>query len=716
MRSASSSLMASLTLLAFTAGVSVAAPTISQWSLQNDGLQETVQIHWSENAQVELNEFVQARQVVAILPGATIDMGIPSSLSTVSSPLIERARLQNVTFPSGEKGVQVTLRLREWTKVEATTTGEMLSLVLTIPRSVNPLANQLSAVSSSGLVLTDQQIQELDNREFGAVNAPRTGAGQSADKAAASPLGKYFVPPQVSSSQLPQGMAENLDQLTLETKLNELVRRVDFQGTSLENVLRLISEEAELNIMLTPSDVSNRMVTLRLRNVTLRQMLDAILKANDLGYTIEDGAIVRVVPRSQVQTSEKEMVMETIAINWVDAVDVQKALMPFVDPDEGSIQVSRANNMLIVRDVPETVRKIQELVNQIDVPEKQVLIEMRLVNMSESARRAFGMKTGFESQSTTSQFGREADANFFDLNDYANGQSSSTWDFSNEGTAETADGWVQGSGFSDSYDNTTDVASNFTQSITQEMLETPKSRMGVGLLAPSANAFTLSNLFTASIFGTDYDVNLQLNAEENRGEATTLAAPQVLSLNNQEASVEIKRQIPYVSAVNSDQGSVATVEFIGVGTQVTILPRITNNGYVMMDIAPEQILDTGERPGGVPLTDERRVQASVIVPDEGTVALGGLREFTATSGENGVPYLLRLPILSWMFKNQENNQDKTELYLFVKPQIVKDLTPTAYQMALYEKIDYNWDLPDYYFDEVYARKAPGEQNDPRVKK
>ncbi|MEO8377154.1 MAG: type II and III secretion system protein [Candidatus Sumerlaeota bacterium] len=211
-------------------------------------------------------------------------------------------------------------------------------------------------------------------------------------------------------------------------------------------------------------------------------------------------------------------------------------------------------------------------------------------------------------------------------------------------------------------------------------------------------------------------MNFQIAAQEERGEAQVLANPTVLSLNNMPAKVEIKRQIPYLSAINSDQGSIGTVSFIDVGTEVNILPRITNNGYVQMAIEPNQIIDTGLRVVNTPVTDERNVTASVIVKDEQTIALGGLREFTATASETGVPFLMRLPVLSWLFKNQENNQRKTELYLFVTPHIVKDPTPTAYQMGLYDKIDYNWDLPDYYFDQVYTRKAPAEENDPSIKR
>ncbi len=721
MRLASSHRLSQIaTLAALCASSSFAVPTISDWKFASEGTRETIELRWTESIPVELNQFAQAKQVTAVLPGALLREGTPTRLLTSGSRVLDRARLQEVVLPNGQKGVQLMLQLSSWTEVETSSSPTGLVISLHVPAELRPVA-AVASEQGLGLELTDEKIATLGTREFGSADAPVAGAGQAPDAAAS--ITDYYVPPPVERKRSAAGN-EEIGDASVENKLNEFVKRVDFQGTSLENVLRLIAEEAELNLLIQPSDVAGRNVTLRLRNVTLRQMLDAILKANNLGYTIEEGGIVRVVPREQVKSTGKETVIETIPINWVDAADVKNALEPLVDKEDGSIEVLASNNILIVRDVPENVQKMQQLVDLLDVPEKQVLIEMRLVNMSQTARRAIGTRTGVETQSTENRFLRDPEGNFFDQRDFVNSttglnntitdQSSRTGNSNMTSTATDVVGAITNptSALTNGLQNNNTLTRNNSTTFNSTSSAVPTSRVGAGLLAPSANAFTLSTLFSANVLGTQYDVDMAINAEENRGEAVTLAAPQVLSLNNKEATVEIKRQIPYVSAVNSDQGSVATVEFIDVGTTVILLPRITNNGYVQMEIAPEQIIDTGERPGGVPLTDERRVTSSVIVRDEQTIALGGLREFSATSGENGVPYLLRVPILGWLFRNEENRQAKTELYLFVTPQIVKDPTPSAYQTSLYEKIDYNWDLPDYFYDEVFARKAPNEDLGP----
>lgn len=710
MRLASSNRLSGAALLAASllAGSSYAATVFTDWSVSSDGSRETIELRWSESSPVQLEEFAQARQAVAVFPGASLKHGVPTRLRT-DSPMLDRVRLQEVTLPHGESAVQLTVQFSNWSEIKSETHADRFVISYELPAA--PAA---PLTQGRGLELTDEKVSQMLSAEFGAAQAPRTGAGQ-----ATGSVTEFYVPPNVERARRSAADAQTIADLGVDEKLNELVRRVDFQGTSLENVLRLISEEAELNIIITPADVAGRNVTLRLRNVTLRQMLDAILKANNLGYTIEEGGIIRIVPRDQVKSTIREVIVETIPVNWVDATDLKAALDPLVNREaDGSIEVLRSNNMLIVRDVPENVQEIQKLVDLLDVPEKQVLIEMRLVNMSESARRGFGTRTGFESGSEKTRSFRDPNASFFDQREFANRETTISNTFSDtlNNTFNTAGGIVgPGAGLptfsqNNAMSRTGDVT--LDQTVTQSLQSVPATRGSAGLLATQASAFQFSKLFTADVLGTKYDVELAINAEENRGEAVTIANPTVLSLNNQEAIVEIKRQIPYVSAVNSDQGSVATVEFKDVGTEVVILPRITNNGYIQMNIQPEQIIDTGLRPGGVPVTDERRVTSSVIVRDEQTIALGGLREFTSNASENGVPYLLRLPVLSWLFKNQSNEQTKTELYLFVTPQIVKDPTPSAYQTALYEKLDYNWDLPDYWFDEITPRKAPGEELGP----
>jgi type II secretory pathway component GspD/PulD (secretin) len=226
------------------------------------------------------------------------------------------------------------------------------------------------------------------------------------------------------------------------------------------------------------------------------------------------------------------------------------------------------------------------------------------------------------------------------------------------------------------------------------------------------------NIFDMKVLGQEYRVKATLSALEERNEATTLAAPILLTTNNNEATMEITREIPFTQGVNSDQGSVGTVEFQSVGIRVSLRPRVSNNNFVTIDIDTDQDILTGVvGPGGAREADKRTASSRVTVQDEQMFFYGGLRQFASTSGESGTPWLLRAPILSWIFKgNDAKEQNKVELFMFVKPSVVKDPTPTSYEQSWFDKIQYNWDLPDYYFDEVMPRDAPGENPDPFIKR
>jgi type II secretory pathway component GspD/PulD (secretin) len=296
-------------------------------------------------------------------------------------------------------------------------------------------------------------------------------------------------------------------------------------------------------------------------------------------------------------------------------------------------------------------------------------MEVRLVDMSESASRAFGFRTDFTESTDLTDFGV----------------------IDEDGNVSVGDDGIL------------------------ESVLRPESAGFVGFPYVGNSALQINHINDISIFGNRYTIDMELNAFEARNEAVTLANPIILSLNNKEAEIEIKRQIPYQDAVNTAQGSVATIKFQDIGTKILFLPRITNNGFVQMEITPEQKIQVGQTETGVPIVDERNAVTSVIVRDEQTVALGGLRQFASTMGEDGVPWLLRAPVVKWLFKNQRNSQERVELFIFVTPHIVKDPEPTSYELGMYEKIDYNWDLPDYYFDEVIPRKGPRESPDPYTK-
>lgn len=214
-------------------------------------------------------------------------------------------------------------------------------------------------------------------------------------------------------------------------------------------------------------------------------------------------------------------------------------------------------------------------------------------------------------------------------------------------------------------------------------------------------------------FGNDWDISMQLNALEQRDLIEVLASPRICTLNNMPASIIIKEEIPYAETEKSELGVPVGVDikFKEASTELVVTPYITHNGFVRMKLEPKHkifrkrvIVGTREDATDVPIIDERSAITNVIVKDEQTVALGGLRELNRKNMNARVPWLGKIPILGWLFKSKINEDRKLELILFVTPHIIKDPMLNPYEKNLHDQIDQQWHLPDKYYEEVNLEK------------
>lgn len=624
---------------------------IESLAYETSGGQDALLINWSEPTEFSVREFSSAGQLIMRFEGAHLSENFINHAPEATTPTaLKDIRVNEVASESGESIVQLRMQLSPWSEYTVTETPTALR--------IQPIALKSApqADSADVITLSNDDIAALG---FGSSAAPKSGAGQSASNA---PAPAFYIPPDLTSDERKVGIMESDFGMANTIAMFDRTVNLDFKDAELENVVRSIASKLKLNLVLMPGDLKGR-VTVSLNNVRLGDAFDAMLRSNDLAYKIEKGGIVRIVPRKEVQVSDVETVTQSVSVNWVAAADLTKLLASFLS-EAGSMQAHDQSNTIIISDVPEKVSEIQALIQRLDVPEKQVRMEVRLVDMTNSAFRGLGFSNSFSAQETLS------------LN-----------------TIDGATGEVSG-----------------------DKISVPKTFGGVGGVVASGSGLDITQNSTMDILGRQYNLNSRLTALEQRSEAVTLASPTIVTLNNISASIEIKRQIPYRDAQNTAQGSVSTIRFSDVGTLVQITPRITNNGYIVMDIEPEQkILVQIDTATGTPVIDERIAKTSVIAKDEETIMLGGLRQFEAVNSEDGVPWFMKIPVLDILFQTTENRQNKTELVLFVTPNIIKDPEPSAYERAIYDKIDYNWELPDYYFDSVAIQSSTAGRNEPYSK-
>jgi len=453
---------------------------------------------------------------------------------------------------------------------------------------------------------------------------------------------KPYLPPTgdaLEKSEQAETPEEQLARLMRE-RLRDFNITLNFKDAELENIIRLIARVGELNVVIPPKIVQGT-VTVYLEDVPILVAFDSVLRANGLTYLIEQSGILRIIPLERVEKTD-QLLMETVHVplNWIRAARLQEVLEPILEQTEGQVTAIEDTNSVVIVATPPTIAQLRELIRKVDIPDKQVDIEARFYELSDEASRGLGL----------------------------------SWAVLHNPAIDAA-----GPGPSDAT---------------------------VGMNAFTDTAFTLGGLWQyARIFDIDgeaYRLDAAISAYENRSEAEILANPRVTTLNNVPADINLTDEIPYQDAQVDDAGQLQIIwRFQPTGITMTVTPIITNNGYVKMNIEAQQIIQRGEAPyGSPPPTSTRSSNTNVIVEDEATAGLFGLRDLQARNATDGVPWLHRVPFFGWLFKDKSYGHTRRNLALFITPHIVKDPNLTYEEMEQYGRIDEKWDLPHYFFDDV----------------
>lgn len=415
-------------------------------------------------------------------------------------------------------------------------------------------------------------------------------------------------------------------------------RRVslDFQQADITNILRLIAEVSGFNIVVGEGVKSK--VTMKLVSVPWDQALDMLLKMNGLGM-IRQGTIVWVDTLANIakqqdeeakakdsKTKAEELVDRVFYIKNLQAQELQTSLRQYLSP-RGVMQVSQGSNALIVRETESKLAIMKQLVDGLDLEVPQVQIEARIVQADTVYARGLGVQWGVK------------DSNF------------GTNNFSLVGNVTGPFAAAAGTG---------------TQTITRDFLVNLPAQVG-GLPAVPAVGFTFGKL--ADGFGLD----MRLSAGELLGLTKVIAAPKITTLDKREAKISQGESIPFQTT--SLQGTQTT--FVDANLELNVTPQITSRDpkeigkTILLRVrATRNAVGARSNPAG-PSIDRREATTQVIVRDGETMVIGGVFVDTQNNNVQGVPYLSRIPVLGWLFKNKSESVSKQELLIFLTPSIVK---------------------------------------------
>ena len=426
---------------------------------------------------------------------------------------------------------------------------------------------------------------------------------------------------------------------------------LNFQDIEVRAILQILADFTGLNIVVSDSVKGN--LTLRLQNVPWDQALDIILRTKGLSMR-QNGNVIFIAPTEEVAAREKldlesrkvvdELIplrTEIIQVNYAKAADLAK-LLKTQDKDKGSIlsprgtvEMDERTNSLIVKDIPDKLAEIRDLVTKLDVPTRQVVIDSRVVIASDNFARDIGVRFGVTG-----------------VNQGGNTLNSVSGTLG--GTSTIVDSAVN---------NLTNTGQPFPVSVPPLA-----QRLGVSLAAAGAPSIAYS------ILGADYLVDLELSALQTEGNGEVLSNPRVVTADNQEATIKQGREIPYT--VPESGGGPATTEFKEAVLELKVTPKITPDDRISMKLAvkKDEVGELVPQAGGgfVPSIDKREVTTNVLVNNGETVVLGGVFEQNKAKGQSKVPLLGDIPLLGYLFQQNTTSTTKRELLIFVTPQLLKN--------------------------------------------
>ena len=419
----------------------------------------------------------------------------------------------------------------------------------------------------------------------------------------------------------------------------------NFQDVEVRAVLSLLFDLPWVNMNMIASQEVSGSITLRLKNIPWDQALDIILEAKGLGMRKLGNVVMidlknNIDERKQRELSAQKKIKELeplhtefIKVNYAKANDLASLLHTrgqhsFVS-QRGNVSTDERTNTLIIQETASKISEIRNLINSLDTPIRQVLIESRLVIANSNFSKGLGVKFGYSANEDLGQgngvvFGGKVGGDTL---------------FSG-GTGFTSDNTLTPEG----------QGENFIVSLPAIVEGTPAS---LGLAIGKIGSYLLQ---------------LELSAMQSEGSGEIISSPRIITGNQQEAIITQGSEIPYVESAGV--GAVAQVQFKQAVLELKVTPQITPDDRINMELSIKKD-SVGARINGNISIDKREVKTNVLVDNGDTVVLGGVYERSSSNNITRVPFLSDLPLIGNLFKRRSSQDDKSELLIFVTPRIIK---------------------------------------------
>lgn len=432
---------------------------------------------------------------------------------------------------------------------------------------------------------------------------------------------------------------------------------LNFQNIEVRALLQVIADFTNFNVV--TSDTVTGTVTLRLKDVPWDQALDIIMQAKGLGVR-KTGNVLWIAPKDEIYTKEKldleakkqiqdlePLRTQSFQLNYAKAEEIAKRLTgssgsggsgtntKTISP-RGSVFHEQRTNQIFVTDIPSKLEEIQQMISKIDIPMRQVLIEARIVEATDTFGRNLGIKLGA-----------------LDLRGVRGGVP----------------------GFGVGGNNRVAVTGNY-QGVGEQTLQAEESEGSyspntyfVNMPAGGINGVNAASV-ALSLFGATSNrfLNLELSALEAEGKGKIVSSPRVITADQVKALIEQGTELPYQTATSSGATSIA---FRKASMKLEVTPQITPEGSIILDVNVNKDSVGRITTAGYAI-DTKHVQTQVLVENGGTVVIGGIYMQSETENVTKVPLLGDIPVVGNLFKSRAKASERSELLIFLTPKVITE--------------------------------------------
>lgn len=481
--------------------------------------------------------------------------------------------------------------------------------------------------------------------------------------------------PEAPPVEVTINLPESVETPSLTAADNETIS-VDFPDEDIRSIITNVADLYGLNVVVPQALVGR--VTIKLRNVTWQQVFKVILEP--IGYTfVEDENIIKIVTKAEL--AQEPVDTRVFIINFARAAELQPSIDPLVDPAAGGrIQVDTRSNSLVITERPSRMNRIQAIIERLDKPTDQVMIESKFVEVTNRDVQDLGV-------------------NWSSLSGFRVGAGPFTREYTaNDGKTRSES---FGSTNRNSFDNTESVTEQgvtFNESLAQAR----STNILEDILYSAAEGRVDSAVFSADAFG------LILSALDSTNDVELVSNPTVVTMNNTAATINIGEEFPVPEYTFSEERGTFEVSgftFKPIGILLNVTPQVNSAGFINLDIEPEISSRTGTvnfgGAGGaeIPIVTTRKTKSTVTIKSGFTLAIGGLIERTSGKTVNKVPILGDIPLIGRAFRHDADSEDKRNLIIFITARVLNPDGSTYRdvfsQRTLYEMGIKKRDLPGY---------------------